>query len=156
MRLPRSSSPTPAEVQSYLHQHIPISSAMGVRVLVATRAGITLGAPLAPNINHRATVFGGSVSAVAILAAWAWLHWALRDAGLTARLVIQRNTVEYLAPVAGDFEARCAGVSEAAFEKFEQQFRRLGKARVTLAAELIFEQKVAAEFEGDYVAMRLD
>jgi thioesterase domain-containing protein len=129
---------------------------MGVRVVAAGREGVTLAAPIAPNINHRATVFGGSVSAVAILAAWSWLHFALRDAGLKARLVIQRNTVEYLAPVAGDFEASCAGMSVTAFEKFEKQLRRLGKARVTLAAELIFDDQVAAKFEGDYVAVRLD
>lgn len=147
---------TPAEVESYLHRHIPISSAMGVRVLAAAPEGVTLGAPLAPNINHRATVFGGSVSAVAILSAWAWLHFAVRNAGLKSRLVIQRNTVEYLAPIAGDFEAHCAGIPAAAFEKFEKQLRRLGKARVTLAAELRFEGKVAATFEGDYVAARLD
>jgi thioesterase domain-containing protein len=153
---PATGSTLPAEVESYLHGHIPISSAMGVRVLAVGRSGVTLAAPLAPNINHRATVFGGSVSAVAILAAWAWLHFALRDAGLKTRLVIQRNSVEYLAPVAGDFEARCAGLPDRAFEKFEQQLRRLGKARVTLAAELIFERKVAAKFEGDYVAIRPD
>jgi thioesterase domain-containing protein len=127
-----------------------------VRVVAIGREGVTLGAPLAPNINHRATVFGGSVSAVAILSAWAWLHFALRDAGLKARLVIQRNTVEYLAPVTGDFEARCAGMTATAFEKFEKQLRRLGKARVTLAAEVIYEKKAAAKFEGDYVAVRLD
>src|SRR4051812_36859489 len=98
------------EVERYLHAHIPISSAMGVRVVTAGPNGVTLSAPLAANINHRATAFGGSLSAVAILSAWAWLHVAMRDAGLPSRLVIQRNSVEYLAPIAGDFEARCAGI----------------------------------------------
>jgi thioesterase domain-containing protein len=151
-----AAAPTPSEVEAYLRAHIPISAAMGVRVAACGVDGVTLRAPLAPNINHRATVFGGSASAVAILSAWAWLHFALRGAGLEARLVIQRNTVDYLAPIAGDFMATCPGLAPAAFEKFAQQLKRLGKARATLGAELRFEDKVAAKFEGDYVAVRLD
>jgi thioesterase domain-containing protein len=147
---------TPADVERYLHDHIPLSAAMGVRVVACERNGVTLTAPLAPNINHRATAFGGSISAVAILAGWAWLHVALRENGVTPRLVIQRNAVEYLAPVGGDFEARCDGLTAAAFDQFAQSLRRIGKARATLAATVIFEGKTAAMFEGDYVALRRD
>jgi thioesterase domain-containing protein len=147
---------TPADVERYLHDHIPLSAAMGVRVVSCGRDGVTLAAALAPNINHRATAFGGSISAVAILAAWAWLHIALREAKLTPRLVIQRNCVEYIAPIGGDFEARCGGLAPNAFERFTQSLRRVGKARVTLAAEVIFAGKIAATFEGDYVALRQD
>jgi thioesterase domain-containing protein len=147
---------SPVEVEAYLHRHIPLSAAMGVRVSGCRRDGVTLTAPLAPNINHRATVFGGSISAVAILSAWTWLHFAVRELGLNARLVIQRNQVEYLLPIAGDFEARCPGVPEAAVTKFAAQLRRLGKARITLRAELWQDGKRAATFEGDYAAVRLD
>ena len=59
------------DIEHYLHAHIPLSLAMGVKVLSSSREAVRLSAPLAPNINHRATVFGGSASAVALLAAWA-------------------------------------------------------------------------------------
>jgi thioesterase domain-containing protein len=58
-----------AEVECNLHDHIPISASMGVRVLGCDAAGVRLEAPLAANINHRHMVFGVSASAVAILAA---------------------------------------------------------------------------------------
>jgi thioesterase domain-containing protein len=58
-----------AEVECNLDDHIAISAAMGVRVLGCDATGVRLEAPLAANINHRATVFGVSASAVAILAA---------------------------------------------------------------------------------------
>ncbi|MFB3040360.1 MAG: YiiD C-terminal domain-containing protein, partial [Candidatus Poribacteria bacterium] len=61
-------------LEEYLHEHIPLSKAIGVKVVEADSAGVTLSAPLAPNINHRETVFGGSASAVAILAAWTLLY----------------------------------------------------------------------------------
>ena len=83
----------PGELERYLHQHIPLSKAMQVSVVEVLPAGVVLSAPLAPNINHRDTVFGGSASALAILAAWSLLHTRLSGEGIASRLVIQRNTM---------------------------------------------------------------
>jgi thioesterase domain-containing protein len=148
------SNPSCAEVEKYLHQHIPLSAHMGVRVVACDDAGVTLRAPLAPNINHHATVFGGSTSAVGILSAWAWLHFALRSAGHTSRLVIQRNTVNYLRPVTRDFEAHCAGLTAEPFQEFLRTLDRYGKSRATLSAVVTCQDKKVATFSGDYVAAR--
>jgi thioesterase domain-containing protein len=147
---------TLGELQDYLHEHIPISSAMGVRVVVCDETGVRLTAPLKPNINHRATVFGGSASAVAILAAWTYLHAVLRGADLTTRLVIQRNTIDYLTPITGDFESVCPALPAAEVERFVRTVRRHGRARITVAAELTCAGLKTASFSGDYVAVRLD
>jgi thioesterase domain-containing protein len=146
---------SPADTVRYLHRHIPVSAAMGVEVLANTPEGTVLRAPLAPNLNHRATVFGGSASAVAILAAWTWLHFVLRDADLACRVVIQRNQMDYLAPITGDFTAHCAGVAEAELEKLLRTLRRHGKGRVTVTARLEQDGNQVARFAGDYVAVVL-
>jgi len=143
------------EIERYLREHIPISAAMGVRVIACDGQGVRLQAPLAANINHRATVFGGSASAVAILAAWTYLHFTLRAEGLPSRLAIQRNTVDYLAPITGDFEAWGQPVSPARLATFAATLRRYGKARIELAAELSCGGVKVAAFAGDYVAVRL-
>src|SRR5262245_966332 len=96
---------TPTALESYLHAHIPLSQAMQVRVEEVGRDRIVLGAPLAPNINHRETLFGGSASAIAILAAWSLLSTRLRSEGIATKLVIQRNTMSYEAPIDGGFTA---------------------------------------------------
>ena len=99
-------------------------------------------------------MFGGSTSAVGILSAWTWLHFALRSAGHTSRLVIQRNTVDYLAPIKRDFEARCTRIPAAQFEEFLRTLDRYGKARASLTAVLTCEGEKVATFAGDYVAAR--
>lgn len=142
-----------AEIEAYLHRHIPLTRDMGVQLLACSPQGVTLGAPLAPNVNHRATVFGGSASATLILSAWSWLHFTLREEDLKCQIVIQRNTVEYLAPIAGDFTAHCDGLSAAPWERFLRTLRRHGKARLELHARLQWHGKVVAKFTGDYVAM---
>ena len=60
---------TNESLEAYIHRQIPITAAMGVQVIEATADRVELSTPLAPNINHRETVFGGSAAAVATLTA---------------------------------------------------------------------------------------
>ncbi len=143
----------PQILERYLHRQIPLSAAMGVRVATATPQRVQLTAPLAPNINHNETVFGGSAAALATLSAWGLLHLRIAHAGLHARLVIQRSSMEYERPIPGDFEAVCRFTDEAAWERFRATLVRRGRARLTLASHLVYGTERMAAFEGDFVGM---
>ncbi|MGB3337140.1 MAG: thioesterase domain-containing protein [Devosia sp.] len=147
---------TEAELETYLHDHIPLSRAMAVRVVSIADDKVILGAPLAPNINHRDTVFGGSASALAILSAWSLLHLRLSAAGLPSRVVIQRNSMDYLLPIAGDFTATATNPPASSWDGFLRMLTRRGVARVTVGAELEFEGKVAGRLSGEFVAFGKD
>ena len=144
---------TPPELERYLHEHIPLSRAMHVGVVAADANGVVLQAPLAPNINHRETVFGGSASALAILAAWSLLQVRVMAAGLAPRLVIQRNTMDYELPIAGTFQARSALAEPGHWTQFTHMLERKGKARIAVNAVLAFEGEVAGRFAGEFVAI---
>lgn len=143
---------TPHELEQYLHRHIPLSTAMQVAVETADIDAVVLCVPLAPNINHRDTVFGGSATAVATLAAWALLYVRLDAAGRAARVVIRRNTTEYLRPIAGSFSAR-AGIAPTEWERFERAYARKGRARIAVAATLMYADEIAGRFDGEFVAL---
>ena len=143
------------ELEAYLHAHIPLSAAMQVSAIAVDATGVTLAAPLAPNINHRDTVFGGSASAVAILAAWSLLHTRMRAEGIAARLVIQGNAMDYLLPIAGDFTARSALAEPDQWPRFVRTFARMGRARLRVTAELHSDGQVAARLSGEFVALAM-
>lgn len=143
----------PTQLERYLHEHIPISAHMQVTVIEATTDRVILGAPLAPNINHRDTVFGGSEAAIAILAAWSLLHTKLADSGMATRLVIQRNTMSYDRAVIGDFTARAESPSSDDWTAFLNTLRRKGRARIAVKSGLWFEGDLAAQFDGEFVAL---
>ena len=145
--------PAPEALERYLHQQIPLSAAMGVRVRMATPERVQLAAPLAPNVNHNETIFGGSAAALATLSAWTLLHMRIARAGLNARLVIQRSSMEYERPIPGDFEAVCRFSDEFAWERFRATLVRRGRARLTLAAHLVYDAQRMALFEGDFVGL---
>jgi thioesterase domain-containing protein len=141
------------DLQRYLHEHIPLSGAIQVSVLRVLPEEVVLAAPLAPNINHRATVFGGSASAVAILAAWSLLHTRLHDAGIEARLVIQSNTMHYELPATTDFTARSFIEKADAWPHFIRLLARKGRARITVAAVLECKGVQVGRLHGEFVAL---
>jgi thioesterase domain-containing protein len=151
--LPHSRPASPElEIEHYLHRHIPLTAAMGVRVRIATPGRVELAAPLAPNINHHETVFGGSASSLATLSAWTLVHIGLRHANVEAATVIQRNVMSYDEPIRGDFSAVCTLIDDAAWQRFLKMIQRRGRGRITMNAHLVFEARPVASFEGDFVA----
>ena len=141
------------DVERYLHEHIPLSKAMAVSVASVEPNEVVLRAPLAPNINHRETVFGGSASALAILAAWSLLHARLRSEGLASRLVIQRNTMEYEHPILGDFTARASLERPEHWHQFTRMLARKGKARITVCSVLEHAGHIVGRLTGEFVAL---
>lgn len=140
-------------VQQYLHSHIPLSRAMQVEVLSVDTDSVVLGAPLAPNINHKETVFGGSASAVAILAAWVLLHTKLKSAAINNELVIQSNTMNYLLPINGSFTARSFIEETSEWPRFVRTLERRGRARIAVTAVLEYEGQQVGRLSGEFVAL---
>lgn len=144
-----------SDLESYLHMHIPLSAAMQVSVVSATPEVVTLGAPLAPNINHRSTAFGGSVSTLAILSAWSLVNLRLKAEGHHTRLVIQSNRMEYDAPIESDFTATATLADAAAWLLFTKMLLRKGRARIVVQSVVRCGALVGGRFEGEFVAFRL-
>ncbi|MFP5463949.1 MAG: YiiD C-terminal domain-containing protein [Gammaproteobacteria bacterium] len=147
---------SPIELQQYLHDHIPLSKAMQVSAVAVSAEAVALSAPLGPNINHRDTVFGGSASALAILAAWSLLHVRLARQGVPCRLVIQRNSMEYLAPVFGEFTATSSLHDPQSWGRQLHMLERKGVARFSVDSELLAAGAAAGRFAGEFVAMAVN
>ena len=144
---------SPAELARYLHSQIPLSKAMGVAVLSIEPDALVLQAPLPPNINHHHTVFGGSASTLATLAAWSLLHTRLQREGIANRLVIRHNTMAYEQPMRGDFSARATLAEPARWPAFIEMLARKGKARISVVSVLECHGHAAGRFTGEFVAL---
>ncbi len=141
-----------AALEQYLHHQIPLSEAMKVTVSGITPESVILGAPLEPNINHKSTAFGGSLSTLGILAAWSLVHLRLLDEEEDCEVVIQSNQMEYYKPVTGPFIARSALVAPNVWPTFVRTLRRRKLARVEVYSELIFNEDIVGKLTGRFVA----
>ena len=141
------------ELEAVLHHEIPLSRQMGLMVDRYDGMRLALRAPLAPNVNHKATAFAGSLTAVATLTGWGATWLLLRERGMGGVIVIQESTTRYLLPVAGDFTATCDLPSPRVVERFLAGLQRRGKARLPLHVEIRDGAgRVAVAFSGQYVA----
>lgn len=142
---------TPAmALEHTLHDEIPLSLAMGIRVAGYDGTSLQLTAPLAPNINHKCTAFGGSLYSLAVLCGWGMLHLKLAEAGLRKHIVIQESNIRYLLPVAQEMRAECR-LGDTAYQHFLRTLKKHGRARLSLDVVITDDQQPAIEFSGRYV-----
>lgn len=144
-----------AYLEQLLHQDIPLTQALGLGVLGWQAGQLRLSLPLAANLNHKSSMFGGSLYCGAVLAGWGWLHQSLREAGVAdGHIVIQQGQIDYAEPVLADAEAICTAPPVAEWEKFLALYRRRGLARIRLHSHILAEGAEAVRFSGQYVLHR--
>lgn len=146
-------TPDKMALQRYLHERIAQSKSMGVTVAEVSSSRVVLSAPLAPNLNVHGTVFGGSASSVAMLAAWSLLYTLLKTHEISAELVIHSSHVEFRAPIKGEFRAVAQAPDARAWTSFEHMLSRKGRARIKVVVDVEFAGATAARLEGMFVAM---
>jgi len=144
-------------LESILHHDIPLTREMGLRVLDWQHDQLQLHLPLQANINHKSTMFGGSLYCGAVLAGWGWLHLKLREAGIEdGHIVIQEGQISYPLPVTQDATAICAAPDEKIWRRFVATYQRYGRARLALETWIVNEGSAARAvvFTGQYVLHR--
>ena len=144
------------ELETFLRSRIPLSAAMAVEVRTASPAVVVIFAPLAPNLNHRDTAFGGSVSAVAILAAWSVLYVRMQAEGLAGRIVIRRNAMSYDRPTAGDFTATATAPDATDWARFRATLARNRTARIRVGAWIESGGERAGMLEGEFAVIPVE
>ena len=139
-----------AAAEQFLHEQIPLTRAMGLRIAANDANGFTVEAPVALNSNHLRTAFGGSINAVATLAAYGLLWVELRAPGV--HVVVAEGSIRFLRPVREMIRAVCARPSPNEWQAFRTEFESAGKARIKLSVKVVEAEQIAAEFEGTFVA----
>lgn len=147
-----------ARFQKRINDEIPLTKALGIRLLSWDGGALLLSAPLEPNRNHQGTGFGGSVYSAAVTAAWGLTELALADLGLKGSVVVQNGMIDYMDPVEKDFYVICRLPGEEIPDRFRKSLARHGKGRLDLTAEVFCGEPTtspqgepAAVFQGRFV-----
>lgn len=144
---------SPERLQASLQERIPLARALGVVVRRAEPAAVVVEAPLEPNVNHSGTVFGGSASAVAVLAAWALVEVRLEDVGQPGRIVIRRSLVDFERPITGAFVATARPPAPADWSRLLQTLRRGRMGRIAVHSVLTCGDERVGELQGEFAVI---
>lgn len=140
------------DTERFLHEQIPLTQAMGVKIESYDGTQLVITAPLEPNHNHLGTAFGGSLSALTTLTGYAMLWLQLGDR--KAHIVIRESNIRYKRPVEGLLRAVCMRPDDTALAEFKSVFQSTGKAHLKLQVQVVHAEQICVLFEGDFVALR--
>jgi thioesterase domain-containing protein len=140
---------------AFIHEGIPLARAMALELVEYNGEHLTLGSPLAPNVNDKGCAFGGSLVSLMTLTGWGLVELALRQRGEDCDVYVGESTVRYLSPVWGDFQAQARHAEEANWDTFFATLSARGRARIAVTAEIPDENgKPAATLAAQFVAKR--
>ena len=141
------------ELVDYLHRNVPITEVMRISAGTRTEASLSLRAPLAPNINDKQSVFGGTLASLCTLTAWAVASLICREAKIVADLGVAESQIRYLTPVRLDwFEAVAQWPDVASEAAFIEQLQNQGCASITLDVSIDTDGQPSVEFNGRFFA----
>lgn len=140
-------------LEAYLYVHIPLVRGMQLRVEEWNAEGLSLSAPLAPNLNHEGTAFGGSLEGLATLACWGLL-WLVLEHEPDTHIVVAEAHMQFARPVSGALRAHCPMPQPPLLKAFLDTLHQRHKARIELHCEIVEHQNVCATFDGRFAAHR--
>jgi thioesterase domain-containing protein len=135
-------------LENLIHEKMPLAKAMNVSVVRADDV-VELSCSLASNHNHLGTAFGGSLSALMILAAYCQLFQLMNGQG---HVLLRRSTLKFMRPVKEDLRAVCLLPTPNKAREFLDAYQRKGKARLTLTSEIVLKDgRVACRMVADFI-----
>ena len=137
---------------------MPPVAAMQPRILAWQDGALSLGAPLAANVNDKGCAFGGSLSSLMTIAGWGVAFLQLAEAGLDADIYVADSRVRYLKPVFEDLvvQARLDTAGEEGAQAIDLPATLRAQGRVSFrigARTLLGDGAIAAVLAGRYVAI---
>jgi len=148
---------TPNQIEEFLRAQIALAEAMDARVVSVQEERFILEAPMNANFNHLGTAFGGSIAAMAMLAAYGLLWSRLGDS--KAHIVIKEARIRYRRPIRSVIRAEALAPKKDELQQFLAGYKATGRASLSLSVLFPNEdaepgdEKPAALFHGIFVAI---
>lgn len=146
-----------ADIQSIIEKEIPITRNMGVKFKEFTPNSSLVTVPLAPNHNHKGTVFGGSLYSVCAAACYGLIYsLQIKENLHEFDLVIGEGTIRYIKPVKEDFQVR-AKVQLEDWEILKAKLEKNGFGKIPMTAKIFIVDEKASlcEFSATFVLMEI-
>ncbi len=124
------------EFRHYLYKKIPLTQAMGLQLLEWDEQKLSCQAPLRANINDKGSVFGGSSSALMIIAAWSLIKLVCDKQTITADIVIHKNETHWQKALCSDLFIQASFNKVYDFQSIKQKIKQKKHQRITCLVKL--------------------
>ena len=140
------------ELQKKLHNEIPLTKYMDIKIKEYNEKELITTAPLSININDKGTAFGGSLSTITIISAWSLCWLIAKELRFNSKnIVVIRNENSYKKPVTKDISCYTQKPSQEEIQRLKEKLETKKSASIKINSYIIEDNEVCVEFEGYYV-----
>lgn len=125
---------TPALLTAFVHEHIPLTRAMGLEITALTDEMVEATVPFEGNQNHNHVIFGGSMASASVVAAWAVAQVRL-DALAPFTVVGKSCEFTFLNPIRGAYSVRA--VVPASWPEVQAKAISTGRAKCVVNVDIL-------------------
>lgn len=140
------------ELQEKLHNEIPMTKLMQLKIKKYDNKNLQTTAPLNINVNDKGTAFGGSLSTITIISAWSMCWLLAKELNIDSKnIVVIKNENSYLKPVTKDIECFTKKPSEEEISILKKKLERKESASIKIESKIIQNKETCVQFNGVYV-----
>ncbi|RXJ60822.1 YiiD C-terminal domain-containing protein [Candidatus Marinarcus aquaticus] len=139
-------------LQEKLHNEIPMTKLMGLKINEYNAKELITSAPLEINVNDKGTAFGGSLNSIVTISGWSMCQLIAYELGYEkSAIMIYKNSSEFKAPVHSRIMCHVQKPSEEKIDTLKRKLQNKHSGSLTVYAQIIEKGKVCVEFEGIYI-----
>ncbi|GAA0209876.1 YiiD C-terminal domain-containing protein [Kangiella japonica] len=138
------------QLESLVHQEIPITRALDIRIDELNENSIRVMAPFEANKNIHNTAFAGSIYTVATIAGWSLVTSMAIHHQLEGSVVLAKANIQYKKPINGDIVAECQVDNNHLIDSFIASFQRKNRARIELDINLVEDGAIKATLHANF------
>ena len=140
------------ELQKKLHNEIPLTKFMNIKIETYNEKELITTAPLDININDKGTAFGGSLSTMTIISSWSLCWLISKELGFNSKnIVVIKNENSYKKPVTKDIVCYTQKPSQQEIATLKEKLQTKKSASIKINSIIIENNETCVEFQGYYV-----
>lgn len=140
------------ELEKKLHDEIPLTKVMNIKIKSYDEKELISTAPLEININDKGTAFGGSLSTITIISSWSLCWLISKELGFDSKnIVVIKNENSYKKPVTKDIICYTQKPSKEEISILKEKLESKKSASIKINSMIIENNEICVEFKGYYV-----
>lgn len=140
------------ELEKKLHNEIPLTKFMNLKILNYNEKELITTIPLDVNINDKGTAFGGSLATLTIISGWSLCWLISKELGFNSNnIVIIKNENSYKKPVTKDIICHTFKPNNEEINILKEKLLSKKSASVKITSQIVENNEICVDFVGYYV-----
>ncbi|MDN5068304.1 thioesterase domain-containing protein [Aliarcobacter butzleri] len=139
-------------LENKLHNEIPLTKFMDLKITKYDEKELITMAPLNKNINDKCTAFGGSLATLTIISGWSICWLISKELEINSEnIVVIKNEHSYRKPVTKELICHTKRPTKDEIKNLKNKLLLKKSASIKISSQIIEDGEICVDFTGYYV-----